>query len=211
MDQFTGEAITCVRSERRVFARLSFSVGAGEALVLIGPNGAGKSSLLRLMAGLLRPCAGRLLWNGEAIADDAEAHRGRVHYVGHADAIKPALTVAEHLGFWAAQRGGTADQSVRVDGALAALGIARRAALPARFLSAGQRRRLALARLLATDAAIWLLDEPRTALDRDAAAQLDAMIASQRARGGLVILALHGGDHPPGARVLDLAPFAAEA
>ena len=208
MADFHGEALCCVRSGWPVFAGLDFRLAPGEALVLVGPNGAGKSSLLRIMAGLLRPAAGRLFWDGHPVADDVMAHAMRVHYVGHADAIKPTATVDEALTFWASFRG-AARQGIehRVAAALAAFRIEHLASLPGGFLSQGQRRRVALARLIATDAPLWLLDEPRTALDADALRCLDRVIADHRSAGGGVVMALHGGDHPPAAQVVDLAHY----
>ena len=193
-----------MRGERRIFARLSFGLARGGALVLAGPNGSGKSSLLRMMAGLLPPAGGALLWEGEGIDGDPDAHRRRVRYVGHADAVKPALTVFENLETWARLWGGRTGAGERTTDALDALGIERLAEIPGRFLSAGQRRRLALARLLAAPAALWLLDEPRTALDNDATARLDGIIAAHRAQGGMVVMALHGGARPEGAALLSL-------
>jgi len=208
MTTFSGTDLVCVRSERTVFAGLGFEVQAGGALVLVGPNGSGKSSLLRLLAGLARPAAGKLVWDGEDVAEDTEAHRGRLHYVGHADAVKPVLTVAENLSFWAALRSDGDDLRTRTAAALDAFGIGRLADVPGRFLSAGQRRRLALARVLAAPATLWLLDEPRTALDAEAQAMLDATIARHRDAGGMVVMALHGGERPEGSATLDLSDFA---
>lgn len=207
MSDFRGEALACVRSGWPVFAGLDFAVAAGDALVLVGPNGAGKSSLLRMMAGLLRPASGRLLWEGEPV-DDGGRHEMRLHYVGHADAVKQTSTVAETLAFWARLRGVPATATAaRIEAALAAFGIGHLATLPGGFLSQGQRRRVSLARLLLGEAVLWLLDEPRTALDAAAQVLLDRAIARHRAGGGIVVAALHGGDHPPGARALDLAAF----
>lgn len=138
------------------------------------------------------------------MAADDRAHARRLRFVGHGDALKPALTAAENLAFWAAFDGGSAAVGERVEAALAAFAITRLADVPGRYLSAGQRRRLALCRLLITDAPLWLLDEPRTALDHDAVACLDRALAAHRAAGGLCVLAVHGGDLPPGASVLDL-------
>lgn len=191
-----------------MFAGLDFAAASGDALVLVGPNGAGKSSLLRIMAGLLRPASGRLLWGGRAIGDDGEVHAARLSYVGHADAIKPTTTVAETLAFWMAFRGAAAKTAPgRVEAALAAFGIGHLAQLPGGFLSQGQRRRVSLARLLLTDATLWLLDEPRTALDTEASACLDRAVDQHRAAGGIVVVALHGDTYPSGARLLDLAAF----
>ena len=187
---FAGEALTCLRGDRLVFENLSFQARPGEALLLTGPNGSGKSSLLRLMAGLLSPAAGRLVWGGAAIADEPERHRARLHYVGHLDALKPALTVAENLAFYAALRGKPADDAT-LDRALVQLRLDRLADTPARFLSQGQRRRTALARVLVAPAPLWLLDEPTLALDEASLAALGAVLISHLTEGGHVIAATH--------------------
>ena len=187
---FAGDALTCLRGERLVFENLSFRASPGEALLLTGPNGSGKSSLLRLMAGLLPPAAGRLLWGDTAVADDPDAHRARLHYVGHLDALKPALTVAENLAFYASLRGKPADDET-LDRAMAAFRLDRLADTPARFLSQGQRRRTALARVLAAPAPLWLLDEPTLALDDASLAALAAVLISHLADGGHLIAATH--------------------
>ncbi len=211
MSVFMGRELACIRGERGVFARLAFQVKAGGALVLTGPNGSGKSSLLRLMAGLMRPAAGMLAWDGANVADDPEAHRARLHYVGHADAIKPTLTVAENIGFWARYRGADGDAMARARSALDAFGIGGLGDIPGRYLSAGQKRRLALARILSAPAPLWLLDEPKTALDADAAVRVDGAIARHRAAGGMVVVSMHGGRLPEGADTLDLADFTPRA
>jgi heme exporter protein A len=207
MTDFVGRQLVCVRGGRVVFAGLGFRLEAGGALVLTGPNGSGKSSLLRLMAGLARPAGGVLAWSGEDVVEDPATHRARVHYVGHLDAVKPDLTVAENLVFWAALRGGSDGAGARTRTALEAFGIPHLADVPGRYLSAGQRRRLNLARILAAPAPLWLLDEPKTALDTDAAGRVDAAVASHRAEGGMVVMSMHGGSLPEGAVVLDLAAF----
>lgn len=204
MPQFVGEHIACIRGERTVFTGLSFRLTGGDALVLVGRNGAGKSSLLRILAGLLPPVAGRLCWDSSDIRADLDGHRARVRYVGHADAVKPALSAFENLHTWAVLWGGRHGAEDRTRDALSRFAIDRLAELPGRWLSAGQRRRLALARLLLAPAPLWLLDEPRTALDADAAVLLDAVIARHRAGGGMVVMALHEGARPPGARTLEV-------
>ncbi|MFQ5953635.1 MAG: heme ABC exporter ATP-binding protein CcmA [Kiloniellales bacterium] len=209
MSVFAGDNLACVRGERMVFCGLDFHLEAGAALVLLGPNGSGKSSLLRLMAGLLRPAAGRLAWDGAGLEEDREAHAGRLHYVGHLDAVKPVLSVAENLAFWAGLRAPPAGAGQRVEAALARFGLTSLAGLPARFLSAGQRRRLALARIAATPAPLWLLDEPTAALDDASVARLTEVIAGHRAGGGMVVVATHGGLDLPGAAALALDRFAA--
>ncbi len=210
MTLFTGRNLVCVRGERHVFAGLDFAVDAGGALVLAGANGSGKSSLLRLMAGLLRPASGALAWDGAATAADPEAHRARLHYVGHLDAVKPVLTVAENLRFWDGlrprRRAGNPRDSVGP--ALETFGIAHLADVPGRFLSAGQKRRLTLARIVTASAPLWLLDEPTTALDESATASLEAAIAGHRAGGGMAVVATHTRMAMDGARVLDLSGFA---
>lgn len=205
MAVFAGEGLACWRGAGPVFSDLSFDIETGGALVIVGPNGAGKSSLLRLMAGLLRPTAGRLTWDGVDVRGDPDASCLRLHYVGHHDALKSALTTVETLRFWAAFRGGGTGLDQRVARAMAAFGLDRLAELPVRYLSQGQRRRLALARLIASPAALWLLDEPAAGLDREAQALLSAAVAAHRADGGMIALALHEDAHPPAAAVLDLA------
>lgn len=186
--ELVADGLACRRGERLIFSGLDFRLPAGGALVLTGSNGSGKSSLLRLLATLLSPAAGRLLWGGDPVADDAAGYRARIHYVGHLDAAKLALTPRETLGFWAGLHGVTAPP---VDEALDRFGLAWVADWPCRFLSAGQRRRLALARLLAAPAPVWLLDEPMAALDLDGEARLVAAIAEHRAAGGRVAVATH--------------------
>src|SRR5438270_159204 len=181
-----GSDLGCNRGGRTVFSGLSFEVSAGEALVILGPNGIGKSSLLRLVAGLVRRSNGVLALEG----GDPELTVGeQAHYLGHQDALKPSLTVRENLAFWADVLGG---EGLNTDAALAPLGLRGIAGLPAGYLSAGQRRRLSIARLLAIRRPIWLLDEPTTALDASGQATLASLMGQHLADGGLVIAAAHG-------------------
>lgn len=202
MSRFTGQRLTCIRGEREVFAGLDFELDAGEALLVTGPNGSGKSSLLRLMAGLGRPAAGIVAWDGASIAGDRGAHAARLHYVGHLDAVKPALSVAENLAVWVGFKGGGAGG---VDEALDVAGLAGLRDLPGRLLSAGQRRRLALARTVATPASLWLLDEPATALDRKSVTAFEDMVARHRDGGGLAVVATNVELAVAGARTIDLS------
>jgi heme exporter protein A len=186
MMRLVASDLTCVRGGRQVFSGVGFTVGAGEALLVVGPNGAGKSSLLRLVAGLLRPQQGRLkLEGGDLELTIAE----QAHYLGHQDALKPSLSARENLGFWTALLGG---EAARSDHALAAVGLDELAHLPAIYLSAGQRRRLAIARLIAVERPIWLLDEPTSVLDAAAQAMLADLIRAHVAASGLVLVASHG-------------------
>jgi heme exporter protein A len=180
-----ARGLACWRAERLVFAGLSFEVRPGEAILLTGANGAGKSSLLRVLAGLVPPAEGELLWEGADALADLPAHARRLRYLGHQDALKPSLTVAENLAFFAGLHGGD------VGTALAALNLSALAELPARLLSSGQKRRLALARLALAPAPLWLLDEPTVGLDAASVAALGPILVAHRARGGMVIAATH--------------------
>jgi len=180
-----AEGLAAFRGERLVFRDLDFTVPAGGALVLVGANGSGKSTLLRLLAGLVRPIAGRLLWSAEDALADLPSHAARVTYLGHLDAVKPGLTVEENLRFAARMSGGS------VDAALQALGLGDLADVPARFLSAGQKRRLALARLALSVTPLWLLDEPTVGLDAASLERVGTVLRAHRARGGIVVAATH--------------------
>lgn len=201
---FAGRDLSCLRGERLVFAGLSFSIGPGDALLLLGPNGSGKSSLLRLMALLLRPLSGHLTWEGTPVTEDPEAHGARCRYVGHLDAIKPVLGLRENLAFWARLAGAGSE---RLDQALETFSLAPLAEVPGRMLSAGQKRRANLARLVAAPAPLWLLDEPTTALDKASVARLEGVIAAHRAEGGMVVLSTHQDISLPGATALHMDRF----
>jgi heme exporter protein A len=180
--RLTASDLAATRGGRQVFAGISFTISDGEMLSVTGPNGAGKSTLLRLVAGLLAPRHGRVALEP---VDDGEM-KAAIHYLGHLDALKGALTVRDNLDFWRSLWG-----SGDIDAALDAVGLRRLADLPAGILSAGQRRRVAIARLLLAKRPVWLLDEPATALDDDAEAVLGTLIAAHLAGGGMAIVATH--------------------
>lgn len=204
-----AEDLACRRGARLVFAGVSFRLGAGGALVLTGANGSGKSSLLRLVAGLLAPAAGRLSWGGAPVGRDLAGHHARLHYVGHQDAVKPVMTPRETLVFWAAMGGPQLPGAASaVENALAAFALDGVADWPCRWLSAGQRRRLALARLLVRPAPLWLLDEPASALDDESQVRLEQLIAAYREAGGRVLVATHAAIALDGAEGLALDGFA---
>ena len=180
-----GRGVRCVRGGREVLSGLDFEVSSGAALAVTGANGSGKTSLLRIMAGLL------VLAGGSIDLDGGEPELtlpDQAHYLGHRDALKPALTVLENLAFWRDFLGGEAFDP------LASLGLValdHAADLPAAYLSAGQRRRLSIARLLAVRRPIWLLDEPTSALDAQAQSLLIDLMSSHLQDGGLIIAATH--------------------
>ena len=185
--RLSASDLTIERGGRRLFAGLSFAVDQGAALVVTGPNGAGKSSLLRALCGFLPLEAGGFALEG----GDAERTVGeQAHYLGHADGVKGALTAGENLAFAAAMLGGRSSREAQRD-ALARVGLAHVIDFPARLLSAGQRRRVALARLLIADRPLWLLDEPATALDAAAQAALAAIMQGRLRGGGIIVAAAH--------------------
>jgi heme exporter protein A len=188
--RLVGRDLGCTRGGREVLAGVSFSVAAGEALAVTGRNGAGKTTLLRLIAGLLDLTEGHLeLAGGAAEATLPE----QAHYLGHRDGLKPALSVRENLEFWHAFLAGPdAPAASMVATALESVGLASLAALPAAYLSAGQRRRLAIARLLAAPRPVWLLDEPTAALDTASQQRLAELMRSHLAGGGIIVAATHG-------------------
>jgi len=178
-----GEDLVCRRGGREVFSGLRFALSSGQALAVTGRNGAGKSSLLRMIAGLVRIEAGRLALSG----GDSERSIGeQAHYLGHQDALKPSLSVIENLEFWSAWLGGG-----ECRGALSAVGLETLSRLPAAYLSAGQKRRLSLARLVAILRPIWLLDEPASALDDAAQTALLVLMRDHLAKGGMIVAATH--------------------
>jgi heme exporter protein A len=184
--RLSGRGVTCVRGGRPVFAGLDFATSSGEVLAVTGPNGSGKTSLLRLIAGLLQPAEGSIALDG---GEDELTLAEQAHYQGHRDALKPALSVMENLAFWRDFLGGEISDAGE---SLAAVGLDHAAHLPAAYLSAGQRRRLSLARLLTVRRPIWLMDEPTAALDAAGQDLFVTLMRDHLARGGLIIAATHG-------------------
>ncbi len=207
MADFSGSDLTCLRGERLVFGGLSFAARSGDAIVLRGRNGAGKSSLLRVMAGLLSPRAGQICWDGENILGDRFGHQARLQYLGHQDAVKPVLSVRDNLRLWGQMRG-VDDLDGEIDAALDALDIHHLSRVAGRYLSSGQKRRTALARILIGQSDLWLLDEPTVGLDRESCGEVARLIAEFRARGGIVIYSTHIDLDVDAPTVLDLDEFA---
>lgn len=187
--------LACERGGRLLFQGLSVSLNAGDALIVEGPNGSGKSSLLRIIAGLLVPTAGRISWRGLDTRLEPQPWRREMVFLGHLNAVKRTLTVRENLAFLGCDGSPGLRESLNLEGL---------DHLPAAMLSAGQMRRLALARVAAHPGGCWILDEPAANLDADSTARLDELIAGHRARGGIAILAAHALD---GAQTVRLGTF----
>jgi heme exporter protein A len=186
----SAHQLTCVRGERRLFTGLDLSVGAGEWLYVRGENGAGKTSLLRLLAGLAQPESGDVRWCGEPIGEAGREWRSNVMFLGHHAAVKGELTALENLEFAAALDDGELPQADAI-AALQRFGLKGREELPVRFLSAGQKRRVLLARLVTRRARLWILDEPFTALDTKAVNMLSQLVGEHVAGGGMAVVTSH--------------------
>lgn len=194
-----ASGLECVRQNRALFRSLSFAIAPGERLRIAGANGSGKTSLLRILCGLLTPSAGEVRWRGDKIDSLREEYSRQIVYLGHAPAVKDDLTPAENLEI-ACRLAGLA---VQADAALEKLGVPGN--VPVRKLSQGQRRRAALARLAVSESVpLWLLDEPYAALDPQATAIVDGLIAAHAARGGAVVFTTHHETGAAPARVLQL-------
>jgi len=196
--KLVADRLSSIRGGRKLFSELSFAVEAGEALLLLGPNGAGKTTLIRTIAGLLGPAAGAIRIDG----GDAERSVGeQCHYVGHLNALKSGLTVEENAAFWCRYLGARRDG---LDVALEAFGLAHLRDIPAAYLSAGQKRRLSLARVLLAERPVWLLDEPTVSLDSAAQTALARAVEGHLAAGGVVVAATHAPLGLPNSRELHL-------
>lgn len=198
-----ARALTCIRGERQLFLNLNLTVTAGECLHVRGENGVGKTSLLRLLTGLSKPEAGEVLWNHQSIAKDPSIYHRELLFLGHRDALKEDLTALENLQLYAVLD----DIHLPGDKALAALwrfGLRGRENLPVSCLSAGQKRRVLMARMLTRQAKLWILDEPFNALDIHAVQDLQGLIAEHVEQGGLVVLTSHQAVDLPRVRALDL-------
>lgn len=185
-----AHALECVRGGRGLFQGLSFSLGPGELLEVSGPNGSGKTSLLRMLCGLLSPASGEILWQGANISSLKEEYLQKLAYLGHANGVKAELSATENLRI-ANGLAGVAPSFEKIGAALERMGLEASAARPARTLSQGQQRRLALARLLAGGRALWVLDEPLTALDSDGVRLVESALEEHLRENGMAVLTTH--------------------
>jgi heme exporter protein A len=183
--RLTGSQLRCVRGGREIFARLDFTADAGEPLAVVGANGAGKTSLLRLIAGLIAPAGGQVTFAG---GDDDLSPAEQAHYLGHRDALKSALSVMENLAFW---RDFCGDARFDIEEALEAVSLGGIGHLPFGYLSTGQRRRTAIARLLVSYRPLWLLDEPTSGLDKASEGRLAGLMKAHCQAGGIIVAATH--------------------
>ena len=198
-----ARGLTCVRGERELFSGLDLQVFAGQCLHIRGENGVGKTSLLRLLTGLASPESGEVLWNGQAIKKEASSYHANLLFLGHRDALKEDLSALENLRMYAAIDGiELSDQDAFTS--LWRFGLKGREDLPVNCLSAGQKKRVLMARMLTRRAQVWILDEPFNALDTHAVQELQGLIAEHLEANGLVVLTSHQPLSIPDLRVLDL-------
>ena len=184
--QFFGENLSCIRGERLVFSKLNFHVKPGNTLIITGSNGSGKTSLLRLMAGLATPESGYISWGDDPNLEKPENHSERLHYIGHLNALKSTISVLENLKSWSFLHGGN---TKKVINAIKSLNLDGLEDIPCGYLSSGQKQRATLARLIASDAPLWLLDEPTNARDPNSVDLLHSLINKHLEKGGMLIIA----------------------
>ncbi|WP_169544129.1 heme ABC exporter ATP-binding protein CcmA [Sneathiella aquimaris] len=193
--------LSCIRQDRLIFRELDFSLSPGSVMWIKGKNGAGKSSLLRMIAGLLRPVEGDIFWNDQNVHADPDSFAGQFHFLGHQEPLKPVFTVYENLDFWSRFHGGS---RAAVDAAMDAFDLQRLRNTPARILSAGQKKRTNLARLIASPAPLWLLDEPLSSLDVHYIELFTHVLEAHVSAGGMALLATHQEIGIPSLRTLNL-------
>jgi heme exporter protein A len=209
--KFTTRDLSVKRGDDFLFMNVSLNLTEGDALILTGANGSGKSTLLRTLAGLIPPESGRILLQGETIEEGTKAYEA-CHYLGHKNAMKSELTVAENLSFWKSFLGDFGPSkhiSMSIDQAAQAVGLGDILHLPYAYLSAGQQRRMAMAKLLCSYRPIWLLDEPTSALDRAADDVFVSLFNDHLASGGIIVAATHQPLPLTNARFLTMAGFSA--
>lgn len=198
-----ARAISCVRGERELFADLHLQVFAGQCLHVRGENGVGKTSLLRLLTGLASPESGDVLWNSHSIQKEASEYHSKLLFLGHRDALKEDLSAIENLRMYAAIDGIALSEQDAFS-TLWRFGLKGREDLPVNCLSAGQKKRVLMARMVTRQAQVWILDEPFNALDAHAVQELEGLIAEHLEGNGLVVLTSHQPLAIPGLRALDL-------
>ena len=192
-----------MRGERELFSGLNFQISRGQCLHIRGENGVGKTSLLRLLTGLASPESGEILWDNQSIKKEASEYHSKLLFLGHRDALKEDLSALENLRMYAAIDGITLSEQDAF-ASLWRFGLKGREDLPINYLSAGQKKRVLMARMLTRQAQVWILDEPFNALDAHAVQELQALIAEHLESNGLVVLTSHQPLAIPGLRVLDL-------
>ncbi|WP_215393262.1 cytochrome c biogenesis heme-transporting ATPase CcmA [Polynucleobacter sp. TSB-Sco08W16] len=198
-----ARALSCVRGDKALFSGLNFQIAAGDCLHVRGENGVGKTTLLRILTGLSQPESGEVLWNQQALNSQSSAYHRDLLFLGHRDALKEELTALENLQMYAA----IDDVELLLEDAMAALrrfGLRGRENLPIHCLSAGQKRRVLMARMLTRQARLWILDEPFNALDAKAVVELEGLIAEHLSAGGLLVLTSHQAVNIANVKVLEL-------